>query len=97
MAGEDEKYLVWLRQQGCCITPRGEPCNMVPVQAHHRTGHGMGQKNHDHEAMPLCWLHHHRLHDLSGPFAGWTGDQLQAWQWERIRYYRGIYTNEEAF
>lgn len=93
MAGEDDAYLKWIRQQYCCV-PR---CRLEPIQAHHRTGHGMGQKNHDHEAIPLCWHHHRQLHALAGHFAGWTGDQLQAWQWEQIRIYRGIGTNTEAF
>lgn len=93
MAGEDETYLKWIRRQRCCV----EPCPHEPVQAHHRTGHGMSMKNHDHEAMPLCWYHHRELHGLWGYFAEWTRRELHDWQWEQIRHYRGIYENKEAF
>lgn len=57
----------------------------------------MSQKAHDYEAMPLCWLHHRQLHELSGHFKGWTGEQLDLWQMAQVEMCRGIYSNEGAF
>jgi hypothetical protein len=75
MAGEDARYLEWVRTLPCCRCarpPRSHP--------HHKTVPGIARKAHDHDAMPLCPLCHHDFHALCGPFKGWTRDQLRLWQ-----------------
>lgn len=93
MAGEDPKYLGWIRSHPCSILG----CLVAPVHAHHKTGHGMSQKSHDHESMPLCWQHHRQLHQLNGHFLGWTGHELADWQAEQVTHYRRIFSDDEVF
>lgn len=89
MANEDPVYLEWLRQQPCCACGGWGPC--VP---HHRTGGGVGRKNHDHSAMPLHAHCHRQFHDANGHFKGW--DRLRRSEWQdtmiaehRVRYRSG--------
>ena len=44
----------------------------------------MSRKSHDHEAMPLCHLHHTEFHALNGYFKGWVQEQIRAWQFEQV-------------
>jgi hypothetical protein len=58
----DEAYLARVRQMPCCICQED-----TTVEAHHpRIGSiGMGRKNDDDKAVPLCGRHHRELHTMS--------------------------------
>jgi hypothetical protein len=65
------------------------PCSMCsqkpPSHAHHSTtGRGKGQKADDDQAFALCFRCHQGLHDLNGPFEGWTQAMLREWQAEQV-------------
>lgn len=91
MAGEDRKYLEFLRRQPCALTGHGV-CSDT-VDAHHRTGRkGMGQRNADAEAYPLCRQHHiYERHALKGYFAGWVKAQIREWEERTSAHYRRLY------
>lgn len=58
---ENKRYLEWVREQPCAVC--GVDGDMV--QAHHIIGFtakGMGMKNSDLFAVPLCGRHHHEIH-----------------------------------
>lgn len=56
----------------------------------------MGQRAHDHDAMPLCTPCHVALHMLTGRFKGWRRDDLRAWQDEQCTHYRAQYRPSEV-
>jgi hypothetical protein len=95
VAGEDERYLKFVRTLPC------SKCGAWPPnQAHHLLVEGMKIKAHDHEAMSLCVLCHEQLHKLSGHFKGWGRAQLNAWQWDQIAKTRArtwLNTDENVF
>lgn len=68
----------------CCGEPPGRDGN----HCHHRIGKGADKgvalKVSDRDTMPLCWKCHTHLHALSGPFKGWSGEQLRLWQLGKI-------------
>lgn len=79
MAGEDRRYLEWIRRQPCCS------CGVVgSVEAHHMTGAGMSMKANDHEAMPLCTKCHRAFHDASGDFRFMGKERRRTWQHEQV-------------
>lgn len=76
---KDTRYLNRVRGLPCCM------CGAFPpVEAHHRTGGGMGLKANDRATMPLCTRCHKQFHDLNGRFSGWTKEQLREWQVAKI-------------
>lgn len=84
MANEDPLYLAWLRRQNCCCCDQPPPC-----EANHATNgrtvkspraRGLGQRSHDHDAMPMRKKHHDDLHHATGRFEGWTQDQRRQFQ-----------------
>jgi hypothetical protein len=94
LSDEDPKYLAWLRTRRCTV--KHADGHRGPTQAHHSNVHGkgMGQRSHDHAAIPLCAHHHRCWHDHSQYFAGWTKAQRRAWTDEAIAKYRALYTCE---
>jgi hypothetical protein len=62
----DPQYLEWLRRRPCvfCKAP-------PPSEASHHGKRGMGLKPSDHEALPLCRVHHQRWHDKGSPHPIW--------------------------
>jgi hypothetical protein len=91
VAGEDRSYIAWIRSLNCCA-PRSPTCLMAPSEAHHSTHHsGMGQRSHDHEAIPLCRNCHRAFHDARGPFRGWDKAKRLQWQDEQVRLLHEIY------
>ncbi len=90
MAGEDAEYCAWVRQQPCSMMGHGD-C-LGAVHAHHPTGgKGIGQRNHDHGAVPLCSGHHTQRHSLSGPFKGWDKRRIRDWEASTAAELRRIY------
>ena len=84
MAGEDPEFIAWLRSQKCCAPDSPGGCQ-GPTEPHHASQHGMGQRAHDHMAIPLC--HHHHIeqwHRGSGVFKTWTKEQKRSWFAERL-------------
>lgn len=60
----DDVYLNWVRLQGCEMASLLDRCPNKSCQAHHVTGRGMGgSKRDDRDAVPLCSMHHKRIHD----------------------------------
>lgn len=63
-----KKHLAFVRSHRCLIHDgKGKRCNGTFIQAHHLTfigGHGMGLKESDEWAVPLCHSHHTNLHHI---------------------------------
>jgi hypothetical protein len=78
----DDGHLSRVRALMCCAPP-GHGCD-EPAQAHHPRGMtGLGLKANDTDAIPLCRQHHQDLHELRGPFLGWSRERRKAWEAER--------------
>ena len=90
MAGEDDEYAAWLREQECSMYGHGE-CTGATHVHHAPGGKGLGTRNHDHTGKPLCFLHHQQRHALSGPFKGHTKEMLKDWERATAERYRRIY------
>lgn len=76
MAGEDPKYLAWIREQPCLNLGHSPCCGAM--HAHHpQGGKGMGTRNHDHRAVPLCTRHHSERHSLSGAWKGFDKRRIR--------------------
>jgi len=90
VAGEDPDYLVWLRHRPCLI------CAAYPSDAHHAGRRGLGQKAHDHTALPLCRQHHAAWHDGGDPFRRWTRDDRRAWAEDTAAKLRADYERPRA-
>lgn len=106
MADEEPRYTNWIRTQPCaaCGTTIGiEPHHALfgttynpegprPPKAIPDARKGGSQRSHDYFSIPLCMKHHTPgLHKLAGPFAGWTGSQLESWERDRVREHRNRY------
>jgi hypothetical protein len=86
MANEDAEYLRWIRTQSC----RG--CGRcAPSEAHHAGKRGLGQRAHDHTAIPLCRDCHRAWHDCRAPFAGWARAEREAWAEAQIAVMRATF------
>lgn len=100
MAGEDRRYLAWIRTQPCCSCSPGYVDGLGvcggPVEAHHKTGAGMGLRAHDHETMPLCAKHHKQLHEFTGMFEHDSRMSRLAWQERRIAEHQKRYSLSES-
>lgn len=57
----DPKYLAYIRTQPCVICGSTDT---ERIHAHHTSGAGRGTgiKSADYFAVPLCYLHHHEVH-----------------------------------
>ncbi len=82
MANEDPEYLARVRALECRAAGLS-PC-LGAVEAHHAGRRGLGQRAHDHTAIPLCHGHHMAWHDARGPFASWVRAKRQEWTEEQI-------------
>jgi hypothetical protein len=100
---EDKPYVVWLRTQ-----PGRSPDGPTPAPsiAHHarHDEHGASLGAHvkdDRRAISMSVANHGHLHRLTGPFDGWTREQLQAWTDAQIAEQRGewerLQTRLDAF
>lgn len=63
----DDFYLAWVRGEPCELASMLDPCSSSSIhsccEAHHVTGRGMGgSKRDDRDAVPLCKMHHDRIH-----------------------------------
>ena len=86
----NKKYLLWLRTQPCAAC--GQPPTMyVDVVAAHRTGGGVGIKNDDTSALPLCVDCHGLEHNGVKTFWGKVNkDREGLVKMYRERYLGGI-------
>ena len=92
MAGEDPDYLRWLRHRRCAAAGLGDECWGF-IAPHHRRGVmyvGMGQRDHDHTAIPLCVRHHEAFHQNRPPFRDMSLGKA-AWTEAMIAYHRKLY------
>lgn len=87
----DLKYLEWLRSQPCALAGHGV-CS-GPSDAHHQTGRkGLGQKNNDAQAYPLCHQHHiYERHALAGYFRGWDKQRIRDFEDQQVAASRREY------
>lgn len=89
---EDKPYREWIatlpcRAPGCTSKPPSHPHH------HSLTGlRGTSQKPPDSYCMTLCFRSHRELHSLSGPFKGWTREQLKQWQDDRVAECRAAWS-----
>ena len=75
----DPQYLARVRALPCAARfIDGHRCQGV-IHAHHAGARGLGQKAHDHTAIPLCMVAHSNWHDANGCFAGWPKDMRAEW------------------
>ncbi len=82
MAGENPDYLAKVRKLPCLMSGHGGCTG--EMHAHHPTGRkGIGQRNHDRDAVPLCAAHHTERHGLSGTFKGWRKEDIRRWESEQ--------------
>ncbi len=94
MAGEDKRYMTWLREQECCAPGCG---NGVFGPHHPRIQVGGSLRGHDHTAIPLCGSGVTGCHGsignpiLSGTFKGWGRERRQNFEREMITKYRALY------
>lgn len=85
-----ESYLQWLRGRPCYLDGHrcggcgeADPPRRSPVEAahvNHGAGKGMGTKNADRDAIPLCQRHHDEQSGKIGAFSqrgGWATFQLK--------------------
>lgn len=92
----DVTYMMWVKRQPCAahrlVPDLCEACACYgEVQADHAGRRGMGQKADDRTCIPLCRRHHDCRSSFSGPFKGWTQDQMRAWIADTVRDTRAAY------
>jgi hypothetical protein len=111
LADEEPRYTAWIRTQPCAICFGGvgqiEPHHALygttyspegtrPAKAIEGARKGGAQRSHDYFSIPLCMKHHTPgLHKLAGPFAGWTGAELETWEREQVTIHRNRYAMQE--
>ena len=79
MANEEPEYLKFVRSQPCAMAGNG-PCS-GEMHAHHpQGGKGMGTRNHDSRAIPLCAKHHTERHSLSGAFKAYDKRRVREFE-----------------
>ncbi len=59
-----------------------------PMEADHAGRRGMGQKSHDHEAIPLCQRAHRQRTDWAGIFRPWGKERMRRWLEDGIAWTR---------
>lgn len=60
------------------LPPKITPCT-GRVQADHLGERAYGTKAHDNTCAPMCRNHHAERTDYTGPFKGWTAEDMRAW------------------
>jgi len=81
----DEAYLSYVRNEGCLV------CGGMPVHAHHmmhaddseEMQRGMGLKNGDDLAVPLCPPHHDELHQFGRERVWWALHGTDPVEWAK--------------
>lgn len=93
----DEGYLAYLREQPCrapaTATHWGAGYRCDPHHARHTaTGASMGAHvKDDRRALSLCREHHDAIELGTGPWKGWTRDQVKQWENQQIAEQRAAY------
>lgn len=81
-AGSDPAYLAWLHAQPCHLDAGymyHEHCEGRIEAAHLRDMTGLGLKEPDRNAIPLCSLAHRMFDQHKGIFLGWSKLERFAW------------------
>ena len=87
--GSDPKYLAWLHTQPCVALMLG--AHGGPIEAaHHRNMTGLGRKEPDRNAIPLCRKHHQEFDQHRGDFDR-EADVRKAWFERHIAETRARY------
>ena len=89
MAGEDREYIQFVRGMKCRMWLH-DLCSRG-IHAHHAGERGLGQRAHDHTAIPMCPIHHTAWHDCQIPFRGWPKEERRAWAARQIKFVRDTY------
>jgi len=96
MAGEDPKYLDFIRKQACAFCSAAPPSH----PHHHTHNRAYGKRAHDRDAMPLCWKCHRRFHDAAAQFESWNKQERRAWQDRLVAEHQALWEtmqDEETF
>ena len=93
MAGEDDIYRAYVRTLPCCAPHDTAGCS-GRSDPHHAGRRGLGQKAHDHTAIPLCRKHHNDFENAAGVFKTWKQDQRREWIAARIAETRASFGRE---
>lgn len=78
----DPAYRAAIRELDYCAAanlPNAGPCWGRLECAHLGRRNGMGSKGSDHETGPLCTGHHQDQEADTGPFVGYSREQMLAW------------------
>ena len=105
-AKADAKYLARVRELPCVLHKMAGYWLLTnhplwcegPIEAHHAGQRGVGQKCHDHEAIPMCRKHHRQVTDHTGYFADWSRKlrrQWHDWRIEETQTALGLHTKGE--
>jgi hypothetical protein len=93
----DTERMLWIKKLRCCA-PQPHVCWNSPdvepgqVECHHAGKKpGMGIKADDDTGIPLCSLAHRQCESYSGPFRGWTGEQMRGWHDQQIAETRALW------
>jgi len=93
MAGEDKDYLERVIRLPCVARGMSvaHQCGGEMVAHHRSTGRvarapvkGADRRSHDHDAIPLCAIHHGQWHDAKGPFKVLIRSEREAWEAEQV-------------
>lgn len=76
----DVQYLARVRTLPCCAD--GLPGHVCRgrIVAHHAGRHAAGMKCSDLETIPICDAGHRELHDHTGCFRDFTGEEVRSWE-----------------
>ena len=87
--GSDRAYLAWLHTLPCCYAPW---CKDGPIEAaHHRDMTGLGRKEDDSKAIPLCRSHHRQFDGHYGAFLLAEKEQRKLWFLAKIAQTQAAY------
>jgi hypothetical protein len=106
LAGEDTRYVAWIRTQPCAAcgtTLQIEPHHALsgttyspegprPAKAIPGARKGKSQRSHDHFCIPLCIKDHEPgFHQGHGYFEGWSPRERDDWEMAQVGIHRNRY------
>lgn len=83
----DVDYMLRVKELPCLMAYLGGCAGVV--EADHVGESAVGTKSHDRETVPMCSLDHRHRHAFTGPFRGWTKEEMREWRKWAIRHTQG--------